>query len=63
MSRRLAPLLLEDDYRDDARVQRRSPVAPARVSEGAARADMKRTPDGLPVHGSRRIWLTSACLR
>ncbi|MDE2789137.1 MAG: hypothetical protein OXI81_01770 [Paracoccaceae bacterium] len=51
LRRRLAPLLFEDDDRAGARAQRSSPVAPARVSESAkAKADSKRTADGLPVH-------------
>ena len=51
LRRRLAPLLFEDDDRAGARAQRSSPVAPARVSESArAKADTKRTADGLPVH-------------
>ena len=52
MRRRLAPILFEDDDREGARAQRSSPVEPAEVSDGAkARADTKRTPDGLPVLG------------
>ncbi len=48
--RRLAPLLFEDDDRRAARAQRKSPVQPARVSPSAkAKADTRRTPDGLPV--------------
>ena len=51
MRRRLAPLLFEDDDREGARAQRSSPVEKAEVSESAkAKADTKRTPDGLPVH-------------
>ncbi|MCY4241967.1 MAG: IS1634 family transposase, partial [Rhodobacter sp.] len=54
MRRRLAPMLSGDDDRGGARLQRSSPVEPARVSEGARdRADTKRTPDGLPVHSLR----------
>ena len=52
LRRRLAPLLFEDDDREAARAQRKSPVEPARVSESArAKADTKLTSDGLPVHG------------
>ena len=52
LRRRLAPLLFEDDDREGARAQRRSPVEPARVSESArAKAAAKCTADGLPVHG------------
>ena len=51
MRRRLAPILFEDDDREGARAQRSSPVEKAEVSESAkAKADTKRTPDGLPVH-------------
>ncbi len=51
LRRRLAPLLFEDDDREGAQAQRKSPVAPARVSESAkAKADTKLTSDGLPVH-------------
>ena len=54
MRRRLAPMLFEDDDREGAR--RSSPVEPARVSESAkAKADTKRTPDGLPVHSFRTL--------
>ncbi len=50
MRRRLAPLLYEDDDRNAARAQRKSPVAPAEVSDRAKRkADTKRTAEGLPV--------------
>ena len=47
----LAPLLFEDDDREGARAQRSSPVENAEVSKSAkAKADTKRTPNGLPVH-------------
>ena len=50
MRRRLAPLLFENDDREGARVQRSSPVEKAEVSGSAkAKADAKRTPDGLTV--------------
>ena len=56
MRRRLAPILFEDDDREGARAQRSSPVEKAEVSESAkARADTKRTPDGLPVHSFRTL--------
>ena len=56
MRRRLAPILFEDDDREGARAQRSSPVEKAEVSESAkAKADTKRTPDGLPVHGFRTL--------
>ncbi len=51
MRRRLAPILFEDDDREAARARRSSPVEPAKVSDSAkAKADTKRTSDGLPVH-------------
>ena len=51
MRRDLAPILFEDDDREGARAQRSSPVEKAEVSESAkAKADTKRTPDGLPAH-------------
>ena len=51
MRQRLAPILFEDDDREGARARRNSPVEKAEVSESArAKADTKRTPDGLPVH-------------
>ncbi len=51
MRRRLAPILFQDHDRESARAQRKTPVAPAKVSkEAKAKADTKRTPDGLPVH-------------
>ncbi len=50
MRRRLAPLLYEDDDRNAARAQRKSPVAPAEVSSSAKRkANTKRTAERLPV--------------
>ncbi len=56
MRRRLAPMLFEDDDREGARAQRSSPVEKAEVSESAkAKADTKRTPDGLPVHSFRTL--------
>ena len=51
LRRRLAPLLFEDDDREGAQARRKSPVAPASVSESAkSKADTKLTSDGLPVH-------------
>ncbi len=56
MRRRLAPMLFEDDDREGARAQRNSPEEKAEVSESAkAKADTKRTPDGLPVHSFRTL--------
>ncbi len=54
MRRRLAPILSGDGDRGAARARRGSPVERAEVSESArAKADTKRTPDGLPVHSLR----------
>ena len=48
--RRLA-LLFENDDREGARAQRSSPMEKAEVSESArAKAETRRSPDGLPVH-------------
>ncbi len=48
--RKLAPLLFEDAEREAAAGRRESAVEPAQVSRAAeAKADTKRTPDGLPV--------------
>ncbi len=56
MRRRLAPMPFEDDDREAARARRGSPVERAEVSERAkARANTKRTPDGLPVHSLRTL--------
>ena len=50
MRARLAPMLFEDDDRQGAQAKRSSPVASAQVSDSAkAKADTKRTADGLPV--------------
>ena len=56
LRRKLAPLLFEDAERDAAATRRDSPVEPARVSRAAeAKADTKRTPDGLPVQSLRTL--------
>ncbi len=56
MRRRLAPVLFEDDDRGAAKARRGSPVEPAEVSGVAeAKADTKRTADGLPVHSLRTL--------
>ena len=63
MRRRLAPILFEDDDREGARAQRSSPVEKAEVSESAkAKADSKRTPDGLPVHSMTTLLADLATL-
>ena len=63
MRRRLAPLLFEDDDREGARARRSSPVEKAEVSESAkAKADTKRTPDGLPVHSMTTLLADLATL-
>ena len=65
MRRRPAPLLSGDDDRAAMRARRRTPVETARVSPGAKRkADTKRTPDGLPVHGFEKLldYLSSVAL-
>ena len=52
----LAPMLFEDDDRPGARAKRQSPVEPARRSDRAqAKAALKRTTDGLPVHSFRTL--------
>ena len=49
LRRKLAPLLFEDAEREAAAARWESPVEPATVSRAAeAKADTKRTPDGLP---------------
>ncbi len=56
MRRRLAPMLSGDDGREGARARRNPPVERAGVSASAkARADTKRTVDGLPVHSLRTL--------
>ena len=63
LRRRLAPLLFEDDDRDDAQSRRTSPVH-AEVSERAkAKANTKLTPDGLPVHSMNTLLADLATLR
>jgi hypothetical protein len=56
LRRRLAPLLFDDDDRDEAEAQRTSVVAPAKVSASAqSKARTLRTPDGLPVHSFQTL--------
>lgn len=63
LRQRLAPLLFEDDHRQQARAKRTSPVQPAQVSDRAkAKADTKTTPDGLPVHSLKTLLADLATL-
>ena len=63
LRQRLAPLLFEDDHRQQARAKRTSPVQPAQVSDCAkAKADTKTTPDGLPVHSLKTLLADLATL-
>ena len=56
LRRKLAPLLFEDAERDAAAARRVSPVEPAQVSLAVeAKADTKRTPDGLAVQSLRTL--------
>jgi transposase len=51
LRRRLAPLLFDDEDRDEAEAQRDSVVAPAKISPSAqSKARTRRTADGLPLH-------------
>ena len=60
MRRTLAPLLFDDQRRGD---QRESPVDPARRSpEAMAKANSRRTPDGLPVHSFQTLLADLATL-
>ena len=53
---RLAPLLFDDEDKDEAQAQRDSVVAPAEVSASARKkASTGRTADGLPVHSFRTL--------
>ena len=63
LRQRLAPLLFEDDHRQQARAKRTSPVQPAQVSDRAkAKADTKTTPDGFPVHSLKTLLADLATL-
>jgi transposase len=56
MRRALAPILFDDEDRQDAQAQRRSVVAPAQRSQRAQKkAATKHTQDGLPVHSFRTL--------
>ncbi len=60
MRQTLAPLLFDDQRRGD---QRESPVDPARRSpEAMAKANSRRTPDGLPVHSFQTLLADLATL-
>ena len=56
MRRDLAPIIFDDDDRAAAKAQRQSIVEPAQRSPSArAKAQTKRTNDGLPVHSFRTL--------
>ena len=54
MRKALAPLLFEDHDKENAAIERPSPVAPAKVS-AAAKAASRKTADGGPVHSFRTL--------
>ena len=63
LRRRLAPLLFEDDDRQQARAKRTSPVQPAQISDRAkAKADTKTTAEGFPVHSLKTLLADLATL-
>jgi Transposase DDE domain len=65
MHDRLAPLLFTDDDKATAEAARPSPVAPAaRSHQALAKAAVKRTPGGLPVHSFTSLLadLATICL-
>ena len=63
MRQALAPILFDDHDRAGAQARQTSPVAKARVSDGARRkARTKRTDDGLPVHSFRSLLADLATL-
>jgi Transposase DDE domain len=56
MRQALAPLLFEDHDKENAAMERPSPVAPAKVSAAAkAKAASRKTTDGSPVHSFRTL--------
>ena len=56
MRQALAPLLFEDHDKENAAMERPSPVAPAKVSAAAkAKAASRKTADGSPVHSFRTL--------
>jgi transposase len=56
MKRALAPILFDDDHKDEAKAMRKSAVAPAARSDQAlAKAQKRRTEDGIPVHSFKTL--------
>ncbi len=56
MREKLKPMLFDDEYVEQARATRASPVAKARRSDQAKAKDAsKLTEDGLPVHSFRTL--------
>jgi transposase len=63
MRRALAPMLFDDEDREDAQALRASIVAPAQRSQSAqGKAASKQTADGLPVHSFRTLLADLATL-
>ena len=63
MRRLLAPMLFDDEARDQAQTERQNVVAPAQRSVGARqKAATKQTQDGLPVHSFRTLLADLATL-
>jgi transposase len=63
MRRALAPMLFDDEEREETKLQRTSIVAPAQRSASAQKkAASKQTPDGLPVHSFRSLLADLATL-
>jgi hypothetical protein len=56
MRRALAPMLFDDEHKDEAKALSDSVVAPARRSEHAEqKAQERRTEDGMPVHSFQTL--------
>lgn len=56
MKRALAPMLFEDDRKDEGEALRNSVVSPARRSPGAlAKSQKRQTEDGMPTHSFRSL--------
>jgi hypothetical protein len=56
MRRALAPILFDDEHKDEAKDKSESVVAPARRSpHGQKKAQERRTEDGLPVHSFQTL--------
>ena len=56
MRQKLAPMLFEDDDKQQAKADRTSPVAKAKVSKAAGeKTSKRRTPDGLAAHSFRTL--------